>query len=115
MVNLRTLLEQRQGDEVAKGKKSLIGTNVYADLTDTNFTDWNGIQVEGRLAEPFEKLDAHLQKHSATRIALLTFGELKDFKPRADFVSGFLATGGMRAEWSPAFDNAQEAIDMACR
>ena len=38
---------------------------------------------------------------------LLTFGELKDFKPRADFVSGFLATGGIRSEWSPAFDNAQ--------
>ena len=41
---------------------------------------------------------------------MLTFGELKDFKPRADFVSGFLATGGMRAEWSPAFENAQEAV-----
>ena len=97
------------GNDVSKGKQSLIGTNVYAELTDTNFTDWDGIQIEGRLAEPFEKLAA-LQKNSATRIALLTFGELKDFKPRADFVSGFLATGGMRAEWSPAFDNAQQAV-----
>ena len=105
---IETLLEQRRG-EVSKGKQSLIGTNVYAELTDTNFTDWDGIQLEGRLAEPFEKLAA-LQKDSATRIALLTFGELKDFKPRADFVSGFLATGGMRAEWSPAFDNAQQAV-----
>ncbi len=102
------LLEQRRGD-VSKGKQSLIGTNVYAELTDTNFTDWDGIQLDGRLAEPFEKLAA-LQKDSATRIALLTFGELKDFKPRADFVSGFLATGGMRAEWSPAFDDAQQAV-----
>lgn len=102
------LLEQRRGD-VSKGKQSLIGTNVYAELTDTNFVDWDGIQLEGRLAEPFEKLVA-LQKDSATRIALLTFGELKDFKPRADFVSGFLTTGGMRAEWSPRFDSAQQAI-----
>ena len=102
------LLEQRRGD-VSKGKQSLIGTNVYAELTDTNFTDWDGIQFEGRLAEPFEKLAA-LQKDSATRIALLTFGELKDFKPRADFVGGFLATGGMRAEWGPTFDNAQQAV-----
>lgn len=54
------LLEQRRGD-VSKGKQSLIGTNVYAELTDTNFTDWDGIQFEGRLAEPFEKLAA-LQK-----------------------------------------------------
>lgn len=102
------LLEQRTAD-VSKGKQSLIGTNVYAELTDTNFADWEGIQIEGRLAEPFEKLAA-LQKDSTTRIVLLTFGELKDFKPRADFVSGYLATGGMRAEWSPAFDNAQQAV-----
>jgi len=104
----KKLLEQRMGD-VAKGKQSMIGTNVYAELTNTNFTEWNGIQLEGRLAEPFEKLAA-LQQDSATRIALLTFGELKDFKPRVDFVSGFLATGGMRAEWSPTFDNAQQAV-----
>ena len=103
-----TSLQQRRGD-VSKGKQSLIGTNVYDELTDTNFTDWDGIQLEGRLAEPFEKLAA-LQKNSATRIALLTFGELKDFKPRADFVSGFLAAGGMRAEWSPAFTHAQQAL-----
>jgi len=102
------LLGQRRKD-VSKGKQSLIGTNVYAELKDTNFTDWDGIQLEGRLAEPFEKLAA-LQQDSATRIVLLTFGELKDFKPRADFVSGFLATGGMHAEWSPTFDNAQQAV-----
>ena len=102
------LLEQRRRD-VSKGKQSLIGTNVYAELTDTNFTDWDGIQLEGRLAEPFERL-AELQKDSATRIALLTFGELKDFKPRADFVRGFLATGGMHVESSPVFDNAQQAV-----
>jgi methylmalonyl-CoA mutase len=105
---LESLLGQRRGD-VSKGKQSLIGTNVYAELTDTNFADWDYIQLEGRLAEPFEKLAAQ-QKNSATRIALLTFGELKDFKPRADFVSGFLATGGIRAEWSPAFDHAQQAL-----
>jgi methylmalonyl-CoA mutase len=105
---LETSIQQRR-DDVSKGKQSLIGTNVYAELTDTNFTDWDGIQLEGRLAEPFEKLAA-LQKNSSTRIALLTFGELKDFKPRADFVSGFLATGGMHAEWSPAFNHAQQAL-----
>lgn len=106
---LESLLDQRRSD-VSKGKQSLIGTNVYAELTDTNFTDWAGIQFDGRLAEPFEKL-AEQQKDSATSIALLTFGELKDFKSRADFVNGFLATGGMRAEWSPAFDNAQQALE----
>ena len=43
------------------------------------------------------------------RAVLVTFGELKDVKPRADFVSGFLAIGGIHSEWSPLFKNAQEA------
>ena len=45
--SLAALLEERR-DEVANGKKSLIGTNVYADVTATEFADWNGIAVEGR-------------------------------------------------------------------
>ncbi|MER2088366.1 MAG: methylmalonyl-CoA mutase family protein [Sporosarcina sp.] len=105
---LETLLGQRI-KEVAKGKQSLIGTNVYAELTDTDFSDWDGLQLYGRLAEPFEKLVAK-RKDNHVRTVLLTFGDLKDFKPRADFVSGFLATGGMRVEWSPSFDNAQQAL-----
>jgi methylmalonyl-CoA mutase len=105
---LETLLEQRR-EEVAKGKQSLIGTNVYAELTETDFSDWDGLRLDGRLAEPFEKLGAR-RKDDKVRTVLLAFGDLKDFKPRADFVTGFLATGGMRAEWSPAFDNAQQAL-----
>lgn len=106
---LAELLEKRRS-EVAKGKTSLIGTNVYAELTDTNLTNWDGVNVEGRLAEPFEEVRA-LFAEEQPKTVLLTFGELKDFKPRADFVGGFLATGGIRSEWSPAFPDAQAAID----
>ncbi len=104
---LTTLLEQRK-DEVAKGKRSLIGTNVYADDAATKFADWSGIAVEGRLAEPFENLRLLFSKEQP-RTVLLTFGALKDFKPRADFVAGFLATGGIQCEWSPAFEDSQAA------
>ncbi|WP_318617595.1 methylmalonyl-CoA mutase family protein [Sporosarcina sp. YIM B06819] len=106
---LATLLEQRR-NEVAKGKKSLIGTNVYADVAVTEFADWSGIAVEGRLAEPFENLRSLFSKEQP-RTVLLTFGVLKDFKPRADFVAGFLATGGIQCQWSPAFEDAQAAHD----
>src|SRR5699024_5986733 len=41
----------------------------------------------------------------------LTFGELKDFKPRADFVKGYLATGGIDVEYSPAFEAVKEGQD----
>lgn len=105
--SLATLLEQRR-DEVAKGKKSLIGTNVYADVGVTEFADWSSITVEGRLAEPFEDLRLLFSKEQPKTV-LLTFGALKDFKPRADFVAGFLATGGIQCEWSPAFEDAQAA------
>ena len=66
------------------------------------------IKLEGRLAEPFEKIRTHFQEQQPKTV-LVTFGELKDIKPRADFVSGFLATGGIHSEWSPQFKNAHEA------
>lgn len=106
---LEALLEKRR-NEVATGKKSLIGTNVYAELTDTALDDWAGIRSVGRLAEPFENIRLKFQARQPHTV-LLTFGTLKDFKPSADFVGGFLATGGIRSEWSPTFQDAQIAIE----
>jgi methylmalonyl-CoA mutase len=95
-------------EEVANGKKSLIGTNIYADLSASNLKEDDGMAVEGRLAEPFENIRAHFQAEQPKTV-LVTFGDLKDVKPRADFVSGFLATGGIHSVWSPLFNNAKEA------
>ncbi len=106
-------LEQRRvvyEDNVAKGTKSLVGTNVYADLTASALDTEGGIDVEGRFAEPFETLRAHFTKKQP-KTALITFGELKEFKPRVDFVNGFLATGGIRSVISPTFTTASEAHD----
>jgi methylmalonyl-CoA mutase len=110
-------LEQRlkacsiaSAEEVANGKKSLIGTNIYADLSASNLNEVDGMTVEGRLAEPFEIIRAHFQAEQPKTV-LVTFGDLKDVKPRADFVSGFLATGGIHSVWSPLFNNAKEAND----
>jgi methylmalonyl-CoA mutase len=97
-------------EEVANGKKSLIGTNIYADLSASNLKEDDGMAVEGRLAEPFENIRAHFQAEQPKTV-LVTFGDLKDVKPRADFVSGFLATGGIHSVWSPLFNNAKEAND----
>ena len=100
----------QRADDVSIGTKSLIGTNVYADLLTPALEKAHGVQTEGRLAEPFEKLRADFGVNQPSTV-LLTFGELKDFKPRADFVSGFLATGGIQSQWSPAFIDVQAAID----
>ncbi|MCM3710950.1 methylmalonyl-CoA mutase family protein [Sporosarcina luteola] len=95
--------------ETAVGKRALIGTNVYAELTKTNFDDWSGLYPVARLAEPFEKLRQSFSDNQPKTI-LLTFGELKDFKPRADFVTSFLASGGIESSWSPAFKSIEQAI-----
>ncbi|MGN7387685.1 methylmalonyl-CoA mutase family protein [Sporosarcina sp. SAFN-015] len=96
--------------ETATGKKALIGTNVYAEIGPTNFDDWNGLQSKSRLAEPFEKLRLSFSENQP-KTAILVFGKLKDFKPRADFVTGFLASGGIRSNWSPIFESADEAVE----
>lgn len=102
-------LRAKRSADAATGKQSLIGTNVYAELTDLNLTDWDVLSVEHRLAEPFEQLRAQTVNEQP-KTALVNFGQLKDYKPRADFVSGFLATGGIEANWSPSFDNVEQAL-----
>ena len=91
---------------VATNKKSLIGTNIYADLTTPAKETQGAVTVKNRLSEPFEEFRAHF-KNKQPKVVLLTFGELKDFKPRTDFVSGFLATAGIEAEHSPAFETVE--------
>src|SRR5699024_9982622 len=93
--------------EVAHNKKSLIGTNVYADLSTPIAKDVDPIEIPHRLAKPYEELRTYFEDKQP-KVVLLTFGELKDFKPRADFVKGFLATGGIDVEYSPAFKTAEE-------
>ncbi|WP_158232539.1 methylmalonyl-CoA mutase family protein [Sporosarcina sp. P13] len=105
---LSKLHAERQ-KELASGKKTLIGTNVYAELIDTNLAEASSVTVSKRLAEPFENLRSRTQEQ-LPKTVLLNFGALKDYKPRADFVSGFLAVGGIDAQWSPSFDTIDQAL-----
>ncbi len=101
-----TKTRKERFDEVAHNKKSLVGTNVYADLSAPIIKGDNPLDIPNRLAEPYEKLRLYFEDKQP-KIVLLTFGELKDFKPRADFVKGFLATGGLDVESSPAFETIE--------
>ncbi|PIC88063.1 methylmalonyl-CoA mutase [Sporosarcina sp. P20a] len=105
---LSKLYAQRQ-KEMATGKKTLIGTNVYAELTDVNYANESTVTVSKRLAEPFEHIRSK-QKEELPKTVLLNFGALKDYKPRADFVSGILAVGGIEATWSPSFESNDQAL-----
>jgi len=67
-----------------------------------------------RLAEPFERLRErakNLQDQGKTvQAGLICLGKLKDFKPRADFVSGMLSAGGISVLLSNECATIEDAI-----
>ncbi|MDX8344852.1 methylmalonyl-CoA mutase family protein [Rossellomorea sp. YZS02] len=85
--------------DLATRKNSMIGTNIYANLEEA-MTDPPSTSGE-RLSLPFEGLRSRAQKSPRKPVAgLIGLGELKTHKSRADFVKGFLATGGIHAHQS---------------
>ncbi|WP_253701530.1 methylmalonyl-CoA mutase family protein [Bacillus sp. FJAT-27445] len=102
---IATTLDQRVADAKAR-KQSIVGTNVYANLAETAkvIPEWQR-SVTGiphtRLSIPFEELrlkSAALEKSGQkASIGLICLGSLKESKPRADFVEGFLTPGGIMA------------------
>ncbi|WP_019241369.1 MULTISPECIES: methylmalonyl-CoA mutase family protein [Bacillus] len=109
-----TLTEKKEN--VAKRKDSLIGTNVYPNLEDTVVLNKSKslevalpyeieqiIPLKGvRLAEDFENLRIaslnYKEKNGkCPEIGLICIKDLKSYKPRADFVKGFVAAGGVES------------------
>ncbi|WP_336498377.1 methylmalonyl-CoA mutase family protein [Psychrobacillus sp. FJAT-51614] len=80
-------------ESLSTRKKSLIGTNVYANPDDSleyqiNPTDYK------RLAGPFEQLRKAFHQNNL-KTAIVPYGILKEYKARMDFVSGFLIAIGI--------------------
>lgn len=62
--------------------------------------------VSRRLSEPFERLreKAEIYKNKTgafPSVTVTTIGQLKDYKPRLDFIRGVLATGGIEVKVHP--------------
>ncbi|WP_421690685.1 methylmalonyl-CoA mutase family protein [Ureibacillus sp. MALMAid1270] len=94
---------------IATRKQSLIGTNIYANPVDVLPTETNPLFANvKRFATPFEELRAAYQILQP-KIAILTFGQLKNFKARADFVAGFFSTAGIVCEQSGEIQSIEEA------
>lgn len=97
---------------VATRKQSLIGTNIYANpqeavrnvKTDDSHIEY---MTAKRLAIPFEKLRAK-SKVTNLKSAIILVEPLKDIKAQVDFVSGFLAVGGIRASVSGYLQTAEQ-------
>jgi methylmalonyl-CoA mutase len=85
--------------DLATRKNSMIGTNIYSNLEETFRTPSSN--VGERLSLPFERFRERTHKLASKPVAgLIGLGKLKTHKPRADFVKGFLATGGIHTNQS---------------
>lgn len=122
---IKEVSEKRQKDIFTR-KQSIVGTNKYANLEETplNVELSLGEKImqsdvfpvhEARLAEPYEKLRKRAEKltreKSAPAVGLICLGKLKNHKARADFISGFLAPGGIKTKRSQAIEGINDALN----
>lgn len=90
---------EQQLAALSNRKKSLIGTNVYANPADVLPTVIKQVDYK-RLAEPFEQLRQAFQQ-SPLNTAIIPYGLLKEYKARMDFVSGYLIALGISPVIAP--------------
>lgn len=111
LISLAEETQTMRKHAMAKRKSSLIGTNVYSNPVDE--LSLTPVDVHAnRLSIPFETLRAHF-KSTPFKSAILSFGVLKEVKPRVDFVQGFLQAGGLDPDISPVFNTADDAFRWA--
>jgi methylmalonyl-CoA mutase len=133
---IKAVNENRKQDIFTR-KQSIIGSNVYANLdevvtapkvgtTDQYFNSEGAIieitKIEKtRLSEPYENLRNMSKKleeklGSKPQVGMICLGELKQYKPRLDFMRGFLSAGGIKAvESGPSlsYETAEQFISNA--
>jgi methylmalonyl-CoA mutase len=111
-------------------KQSIVGTNVYANIDESAACAkertpdrylgqvTSSIQIKAivntRLSEPYENLrriSEEIERKSGTKpqVGMICLGELKHYKPRLDFMKGFLAAGGLQAVESGTITSLEQA------
>ncbi|MBS4191164.1 methylmalonyl-CoA mutase small subunit [Bacillus sp. FJAT-49705] len=109
---------QRRNEAIFTRKQSIIGTNIYANIHDQPLKNAKNILTtvipQIRLSEPFEKLrkTAENMEQAGLKptVGLICLGDLKAHKARADFITGFLAPGGIHALKSENIGKPELAI-----
>ncbi|WP_404403684.1 methylmalonyl-CoA mutase family protein [Jeotgalibacillus malaysiensis] len=104
MSDVQKIRDQRdQG--VRTRKHTLVGMNKYAPA------DKNRIEnIPETAGYAWDVLIQKVQNNPVKKIGLLTVGELKDYKPRADFVKGVFAGAGV----VPDYDQDQADVLIVC-
>lgn len=109
----------KRENDIYTRKQSIVGSNVYANLAEAaaqvreqtsdnyfNVDLTNTIKIKKmkstRLSESFEnlrKISGKIESKSGSKpqIGMICLGELKQYKPRLDFMRGFLSAGGIES------------------
>lgn len=106
--------------DISTRKRTIVGTNNYADLKGESLKtrkrmnekkEFSLIEpiLKKRLTENYEGLREKAAQLKSATVGLITLGELKSHKARADFVTGFLAPGGIATDLSGEVNNTEEA------
>lgn len=123
-----TSVNEKRKQDIFTRKQSIVGTNVYANLEECASAEkkstadcyWEqtttNIPIKAipktRLSEPFEYLRSisqEIERKSGVKpqVGMICLGELKQYKPRLDFMKGFLAAGGIQANESEAITSLE--------
>ncbi|WP_236619582.1 methylmalonyl-CoA mutase subunit beta [Bacillus sp. 1NLA3E] len=117
--------EKRQKDIFTR-KQSIIGTNIYANLQDqplqvaeTKMSSNAEFAIkpiaQERLAQGYEELRSRAeqlteQTGKGPAVGLIALGALKQHKARADFITGFVAPGGIQTVKSEEINSFEDAV-----
>ncbi|WLR43865.1 methylmalonyl-CoA mutase family protein [Bacillus carboniphilus] len=118
-------LSNQHENQLYHRQKSMIGVNMYANINDAVTSERTNLNTgfmlsndknemvkklnPSRLAESYEQLRLKSQKLTEN-IPIYVVGELKEYKPRLDFVNGILASGGMKGHVSRQFQEKEICI-----
>jgi methylmalonyl-CoA mutase len=115
-------VREKRLKDIFTRKQSIIGTNIYANPQDEplqTVAKEKAAQVVGtikpipqdRLAEPYEELRSRAEQLPVKpTVGLICLGALKLHKARADFMTGFLAPGGIKTINSEGIASFEEAV-----
>ncbi|AJD91392.1 hypothetical protein JMA_20750 [Jeotgalibacillus malaysiensis] len=93
MADVQATRDQRDNG-VRTRTKSLVGMNKYAPAEKNRIDN-----IPDTAGYAWDLLIHKVQNNPVRKIGLLTLGELKDYKPRADFVKGVFAGAGVVPEY----------------
>jgi methylmalonyl-CoA mutase len=118
VVNTLTKSREARNAAVAQRRRVLVGTNQYPNLRETMLEQIDKPLSPERGGWVFEHIRLATERHvkqtgQPIQVLLLTLGDLKMRRARADFITNFFGIAGFAISEPPAFPKPEAAADYA--